>query len=258
MRLVTVGTGTVVPDPERASSCHWIESRDTRILVDCGAGGLQGVARAALPWGDLDHLVISHFHADHVGEIPSLIFALKHGLEPMRAKPLNVWGPRGTRRLFQAWSAALGAWLIDPGFPLRFSELEPGEPLRMGDLWVSAAETPHTEESLALRFEGDDAALGYTGDTGPSDDLAEFFRGVDLLLAECSLPDDLVADNHLSPSRLARLAGAAAVGRLAVTHVYPQLRALDVPGLIRKAGYRGDIVMARDGLELVIGEDRDR
>jgi ribonuclease BN (tRNA processing enzyme) len=257
MLLVTVGTGTVVPDPERASSCHWIESRDTRILVDCGAGGLQGVARAGLAWGDLDHLVISHFHADHIGEIPSLVFGLKYGLEPARTKPLHIWGPRGTKKLFKAWSAALGGWLVDPGFALRLGEIAAGELVRIGDVWMNAAETPHTDESLALRFEVDDAVLGYTGDTGPSDDLAEFFRGVDLLLAECSLPDDLVSDNHLSPSSLARLASTAAVGRLAVTHVYPQLRALDVPGLIREAGYRGEIVMASDGLELTVGEARD-
>lgn len=253
MRLVTVGTGTVVPDPERASSCHWIEHRRTRVLVDCGAGGLQGLARARLPWGELSHLVISHFHADHIGEIPSLIFALKHGLDPVRTEPLNVWGPRGTRRLFDAWSAALGSWLVEPGFPMKFREIVPGKPARIGDIRVSAVATPHTDESLAFRFETDGASLGYTGDTGPSADLAEFLRGVDLLLAECSLPDTPPISIHLSPTGLAQLANAAGVGRLAVTHVYPQLRQFDVPRLIAEAGYEGEIIMAHDGLELIIG-----
>jgi ribonuclease BN (tRNA processing enzyme) len=252
MRLVTVGTGTVVPDADRGSACHWIEHDEARLLVDCGAGALQGLARAGLAWADLGHLVISHFHADHIGEIPSLIFALRHALEMPRRAPLGVWGPAGTARLFAAWAEALGSWLVEPGFDMAIHELLPGDSAGIDGLEVQAKKTPHTDESLALRFEGGGSALGYTGDTGPSEGLGEFFRGVDLLLAECSLPDDLVADFHLSPTRLARLATEAAVRRLAVTHVYPQLRRLDVPGLIRRAGYSGEIIVVSDGSELQI------
>ncbi|UCC73049.1 MAG: MBL fold metallo-hydrolase [Gemmatimonadota bacterium] len=252
MRLVTVGTGTVVPDPERASACHWIEHGGVRLLVDCGAGALQGLARAGLSWGEVGHLVISHFHTDHIGEIPSLIFALRHGLEVPRQAPLAVWGPAGVERLFSAWANALGSWLTDPGFEVDIHEMRPGAVAEMGGIRVHVTETPHTEESVALRFEAGGSALGYTGDTGPSRELAEFFRGVDLLLAECSLPDELVEDNHLSPERLARLAVDAGVRRVALTHVYPQLRRFDVPELIRRAGYAGEIVMATDGLALRI------
>ncbi|UCC82481.1 MAG: ribonuclease Z [Gemmatimonadota bacterium] len=250
MRLVTVGTGTVVPDPERASACHWIEDGEARLLVDCGAGALQGLARCGLAWADFGHLIISHFHTDHIGEIPSLIFALRHALETPRRAPLEVWGPAGTGRLFAAWADALGSWLVEPGFEVSIHELRPGPAVDVGGVQVSAAQTPHTDESLALRFEAGGSALGYTGDTGPSEELGEFFRGADLLLAECSLPEELVVDIHLSPISLARLANDAGVRRVAVTHVYPQLRRLDVPGLIRQAGYSGEIIMAADGSEL--------
>jgi ribonuclease BN (tRNA processing enzyme) len=250
MRLVTVGTGTVVPDPDRASACHWIEQDATRVVIDCGAGALQGLARAGLPWGAVDHLVISHFHADHIGEIPSLIFALRHALERPRTAPLVIWGPPGTQQLFEAWATALGAWLVEPGFELTIHEIEAGTGIGIGSFRVTAAETPHTPESLAYRIAGGGSILGYTGDTGPSEALAEFFRGVDLLLSECSLPEDLVADNHLSPESLARLAVGAGVEWLLVTHVYPQLRRLNVAALIEAAGFDGEITLAHDGLEL--------
>lgn len=250
MRLVTVGTGTVVPDPERASACHWIEHGESRLLVDCGAGGLQGLARAELAWSDLGHLIISHFHADHIGEIPSLIFALRHALEVPRRAPLEIWGPEGTQRLFTAWAHALGSWLIDPGFDVVIRELRPGNVVDVGGVQVRVNQTPHSDESIALRFEAGGSSLGYTGDTGPSPELAEFFQAVDLLLAECSLPEELAGDFHLSPERLARLAMDAGVRRVAVTHVYPHLRRPDLAELIRHAGYTGEIIVVADGSEL--------
>lgn len=252
MRLVTVGTGTVVPDASRASSCHWVEDGDTRIIVDCGAGALQGLARCKLPWAATDHLIISHFHADHIAEVPSLIFALRHALEVPRTAPLGVWGPAGTERVFAAWASAFGSWIVAPGFDLKLHEVGPGTRLPIGGMSARFAGTRHTEESLAVRLECGDSTLGYTGDTGPSAELADFFRDVTLLLAECSLPDELAQDNHLTPTGLAQLAQGAAVKRLAVTHVYPQLQRLDVPQLLRDAGFSGEIVMAYDGLELEV------
>ena len=253
MRLVTVGSGTVVPDAERGSACHWIETDGTRIVADCGAGALPGLARAGLPWHSVDHLLITHFHADHIGEIPSLIFALKHGTREPREAPLGVWGPVGTVELFRALAAAYGPWILDPGFEVDIREVEPGRMAPLGSVKVFATRTPHTEESLAYRFETDEGpALGYTGDTGPSESLERFFQGTHTLLAECSLPDDEAIDIHLTPSQLARLASGAGVERLAVTHVYPQLRELDVPMLIRAGGYTGEITMVSDGQELII------
>lgn len=252
MRLVTVGTGTVVPDPERASACHWVESGADCAILDCGAGALQGLARAGLPWGMANHLIISHFHADHIGEIAPLIFAMRHGLALPRTAPLQVWGPRGSERLFANLAAAFGEWVTEPGFVVAVNELDPADEARLGELRLSVRATPHTEESLALRIVSGRATLGYTGDTGPDEGLSEFFAGVRVLLAECSLPDDLVAENHLSPGSLGRMAAAAGVERLVVTHVYPQLAGEDVPALIRRAGYAGTVIMAHDGMEVEI------
>lgn len=252
MRLVTVGTGTVVPDPDRASACHWVEEGGDRVIIDCGAGALQGLARASLPWGAVDHLVISHFHADHIGEIAPLIFAMRHGLPSPRRSPLHVWGPEGTARLFGDLAAGFGGWVTEPGFGVVISELIPGDQVRLGELRLAVVSTPHTDESLGLSIAGDDSRLAYTGDTGPGEGLAEFFAGADVLLAECSLPDDLVGDNHLSPSSLAPIAREAEVPRLVVTHVYPQLQEQDVAGLIRRAGYEGEVILAWDGMQLEI------
>lgn len=249
MRVVTVGTGTVVPDPDRASACLWIEVPDARIILDCGAGALQGMARAGLGWGDVTHLVLSHFHNDHLNDVPALFFALRYGLAVPRTRPLQVLGPVGVQRLFERWARALGDWLIEPGFPLTITALGPEEVSPVGAGTLRAHPTPHTDESLAYRLEAPGGTLGYTGDTGESAEVADFLAGVDLLVAECSLPDDQAIDHHLTPARVARMAARARPGRLVLTHVYPQLRGEDLAARIRAAGYAGPVVHAHDGME---------
>ena len=253
MRLVAVGTGTVVPEGNRGGSCFYLEGAESRLLIDCGPGTLQGLARWDLPWKSITDLVITHFHADHIGALPGLFFALRHGTGAERDEPLTVWGPPGTRRLFSKLAAAVGDYVLHPGFPVRIHELQEGiGRTTEGGLELSVRSTAHTEESHAVRIQGRDAAVGYTGDTGlPEDEvgaLGSFLAGLDVLIAECSLSDDEVGDNHLSPGRLAPLATVASPGLLWVTHVYPHFRRRDdVAELLSAAGYAGAVRVLSDG-----------
>jgi ribonuclease BN (tRNA processing enzyme) len=73
---------------------------------------------------------------------------------------------------------------------------------------------------------------------------------VDLLIAECSLPDELGMDTHLTPSRLAALARVALPKRILITHLYPQLPRQEVISLVQRAGWDGEMLLAEDGLRL--------
>ena len=247
MRLTIVGSGTAAPEPDRACSGYFVEHDDTRLLLDCGPGVVHHLARFELPWQALDHVFITHFHNDHTGDLPMLLFARKWGGGPPRTAPLHLWGPRGLRNRLRAMEAAFGDHVADPGFPLVIRELAPGDEVAVGGVVVRTEKTVHTEESVCFRLETPGASLGYTGDTGPSDTVATFMDGVDLLVAECSVPDEVEMDTHLTPRGLADLARAARPGRLVVTHVYPQLDRRDVLGRIRDAGWVGDTVRATDG-----------
>lgn len=248
-RLTVVGSGTVVPEGDRGGSCSFLETGGVRLLVDCGPGATGSMVRHGVPWDRLTHLALTHFHADHVGALPGLFFALKHAVRPARDRPLRVVGPARTRRLLEGLSEVLGGYVTDPGFPVEIREIEPGSTVDLRDgVTLGARRTPHTEESLAYRVNGPDGSVGWTGDTGPAPELGAFFGGVDLLLAECSLDEDEVGDNHLSPSRVAEIAAAAGPGLLLLTHVYPHFRsARDVPSLVKAAGFAGPVELARDG-----------
>jgi ribonuclease BN (tRNA processing enzyme) len=217
--------------------------------MDCGPGTVRGLARTGVDWARITDVWISHFHTDHTGDIPGLLWALTWGLMPERRRlPLTFRGPRGIRRRLEAFAAAAGDFVLEPGFPVEVEEVAPGDTVDFGEAGtLRTLKTPHTDESLAVRLDGE-VSVVYTGDTGPALPLGEFAAGADLFVCECSLPEDLVADNHLSPRSVARFAATAEPATLLLTHVYPQFRAVaDVAALVRAEGFEGEIEMAVEG-----------
>lgn len=257
MRVWVLGAGTLLPHPWRGSPGYWIETQEERILLDCGAGTLRTLAKTGRPWSLLTHLLVTHFHTDHVGELAPLLFALRHGPRPPRSAPLHLLGPQGLNEHLHALARAHGSYITDPGFPLAVEELDPERAWisESGTLRVRSMRTLHTEEALAFRLETPGSSVGFTGDTGPREGLGRFLRGCHLLVAECSHPDGEGTENHLTPSGLAALATDAKPDLLLTVHAYPPLEPEGIPDLLRGRGYRGRVLPGRDEMEIRISSD---
>jgi ribonuclease BN (tRNA processing enzyme) len=253
MELVTVGTGTVAPSATRTAACHWISRAERRVLLDCGPGALHRMATLGLPWHDVTNVVLSHFHPDHFAELPMLVYAMKYTSPTPRREPLLILGPPGVVRLVKALAEGYGPWLLDPGFQIGILDVRDGDPFPLdGELSLETFPVPHSPESVALSLTAPEGRLVYTGDTGPSSELARWAGDCDLLLAECSLPDATAVDFHLSPERAGDLAQAARARRLVLTHFYPPVETSD-PARAAAARYDGPVTAARDGDRFVIG-----
>ncbi|MGH9828638.1 MAG: MBL fold metallo-hydrolase, partial [Blastocatellia bacterium] len=187
MKLTILGSGTCVPSGERSSAGYFVETDHLRIMMDCGAGTVHALARYGLPWEELTHLFISHFHVDHVGELPALMFAFRWGMSTARSNELCIVGPRGLDEVIRKLDDALGPRLFDPSFPVRIELLDHATCLEIAPMtYLSVFKTPHNDESLAVRIDCRGKSLGYTGDTAYDEDVADFLNGVDLLISECS------------------------------------------------------------------------
>lgn len=253
MEITVVGSGTVVPHPERVCACYHVRVRELRILFDSGPGALHHLARFRLGWQAITHVALTHFHTDHIGDLPILLFALKHGLAQPRSAPLSLIGPTGIAEFLRKLKESFGDYMLDPGFPVHVRELADGGELRLDDVvWLRACATPHTEASVAYRLDTPEGSLGYTGDTDFDEKLGKFLAAVDVLIAECSLPDDQAIKGHLTPTRAAALACLARPGQLVLTHVYPQLEGRDLAALVRLAGWDGPVGVARDGMRVAV------
>jgi ribonuclease BN (tRNA processing enzyme) len=251
IRFTALGTGTVALSSRRGCAGYLVESRDARLLLDCGSGVTRRLAEVGVAWQSITHVALTHFHIDHHGDLPTLIFSWKYGMLPMRSAPLVIVGPVGTRDLLSRLAAAYGDWVTAPGFPVEVREITPDERLPVGDLMLSCLPVPHTPESVAYSIERGAQRIVYTGDTGVSATLAAWATGCDLLVCECSLPAEMSIPEHLTPEQCGELAAAAAPKRLVLTHFYPPVEQVDIVALVA-ARYWGPLSLAFDGWSIEI------
>src|SRR5690606_34065746 len=179
VELTIVGSGTAAPHPRRVSAAHHIRAGKISLLLDCGPGAVHRMAGVGVEWNRLTHVAVSHFHTDHVGDLPMLLFALKYALPAPRTEDLVLVLPPGGRAWIERLAAAFGEYILDPGFAVHVRELEPGATLDLGDAArIAAHKTPHTQHSVAYRVGIGARSVGYTGDTGVDVGQEQFFREI--------------------------------------------------------------------------------
>ena len=255
MRFTTLGTGTISLSPNRSCAGYLLEAPELQLLIDCGSGITRRLAERGTGWRTITHVAITHFHIDHHGDLPSLIFAWKYGFLPTRSAPVEIIGPLGTAELLARLAAAYGDWLTKPGFPLTIREIGPGAPIELpGGTRLSCHPVPHTPESVAYSMERGSRRVVYTGDTGPSESLGTWASGSDLLVCECSLPTGMNVPGHLTPELCGDLAAAAAPKHLALTHFYPPIEDVDVHAIVGRR-YAGPVTLTSDGWSYEIEDE---
>lgn len=119
--MTVVGSGTVVPNPERRQSCVAVECGGELIVFDLGSGALRGMLRAGLDPLEVDRVFLTHFHPDHTVDLPALLFTARYGSESPRTRPLHVCGPEPFAAFWDSLSGAWGEWIS--GDYLRITEL---------------------------------------------------------------------------------------------------------------------------------------
>ncbi|HMC56322.1 MAG TPA: ribonuclease Z [Gemmatimonadaceae bacterium] len=253
MKLTVLGTGTIALSAKRSCASYYVEAGDARLLMDCGSGASRRLAELSIPWQDVTHIALTHFHIDHHQDLPTILFAFKYGQLPPRSAPVDIIGPVGTRALLERLAAAYGDWVLAPGYEVRVTELLPGGTYDLGSATLSCTKVPHTPESIAYSIVEGPHRLVYSGDTGFDPDFAGWARGCDLLVLECSLPQSMAIVEHLTPEQCGEVAGLAEPRLLALTHLYPPVETVDVAALV-VAKFGGPLVIAHDGWRYAFGD----
>lgn len=213
------------------------------------------MAQENLPWHELEAVWVSHFHLDHAGGLAPFLFGTKHAPETQgRTKPMRVYGPVGLRELLDGFSAANDYKLFSQPFPLEIVEVEPLEPFEIVDgVEAVAMKTPHTPESLAIRFnDANDKTLVFSADTGVAETFESFARKVDLLILECSFLRNKPVKKHLELAEAMYLIEKTRPKRAMLTHFYPEWDNVDFDKEISTFQPPCEVFEAIDGLQIVI------
>jgi ribonuclease Z len=97
--IMLPGTGGMLPSDTRWLSCCWLESQGRAVLIDCGEGTQIALKKQNLRLGNVNTLLITHFHADHISGLPGLLLSLgNYG----KTSPLLIAGPKGLGRVVNA------------------------------------------------------------------------------------------------------------------------------------------------------------
>lgn len=255
IRLHVLGAGGAIPTASHGPAAYWIEIDGHGLLLDPGPGALVRLVRqpgAPDTVDAIDTVVISHLHLDHTADLAPLLFAL-HSVLARETVPLQLVGPAGLADFLAALRALYGSWLEPRRREVVVREVTGGETL---DLPGGGRAEPFPVAHAAKRFgtvclgwilsDREGRRLVFSGDTGPCTVLERAAAGCDLLLVECSTPDDLAVDGHLSPGRVAELARNTRPGLVVLTHMYP-LVANQHPQRTVSEVAGTDCVAARDG-----------
>lgn len=253
-QAVILGSGTIVPSLDRSACSVLLKMGSTRLVLDTGPGTIRRLLQADTTIFDVSHICYSHFHPDHVGELIPFLFATKYPDASLQKHPLTLLGGKGFINFYNGLKAVFGNWMIPESDWLQLIELSDNFQTghQFENFKLQVASMRHRSESLAYRIElPDGRSVVYSGDSDYCENLITLSRQTDLLICECSMPEDMKISGHLTPKLAATIADKAQAKRLILTHLYPQCERVDLVAQASQA-YGGPIIVAKDLMTIEI------
>jgi ribonuclease BN (tRNA processing enzyme) len=233
----------------RSCACYAAEIGSEFILFDVGFGAMRRLVESGMDHTQIDRVILSHLHPDHINDLIPLVMALNFTPGFRREKDLILMGPPGFTSFYAEWARLMGEWALHPeSFSIHLIDLAPGT-TPMGRWTLLTRPMNHSRAANGYRIETPVGSLAYSGDTGPDDQVVELFKTVDFGILECSFPDSNGTDGHLTPSEAGKLAERAGCKRLLLTHFYPPMDQVNAVEQV-EMHYRGWVRKAEDFMQI--------
>jgi ribonuclease Z len=283
------GTGSPMPDINRAGPCISVLAGGHAFIVDAGEGSARNVLLMNFPIGKTEAILLTHFHSDHISDLGEM--ELQRWAGGSNKTPLDVIGPTGVEQVVAGFNLAFG---LDAGYRVAHHGPAVMPPTGAGavanpfelsaeynasvvvfdedGVKITAFKVDHrpVEPAVGYRFDYKGRSLVISGDTVYSESLLEQAQGVDMLFHEALNVNMVnmmnqnadvngspsignithdIPSYHSTPEDAAKIAGLAGVKQLVYYHIIPPL-----PSPILKNMFLGD---AKDYFSgpITMGED---
>ncbi|PCR99328.1 MBL fold metallo-hydrolase [Lactococcus fujiensis] len=216
MKLTALGVWGGYPTRDAGTTSYLLQSKSGyNLLIDCGSRAVTELEHELQPT-QLDAVILSHYHEDHIADLGALrqyrqLFPI--GQEGWDGMLLPIYAHAENKNEF----AKLTLDGVSEG---RAYDVEKG--LKMGPFDITFLKMVHPVINYAMRIveRRTGQILVYTGDTGYFDDLINFSKGADVLLADVYFfKEKHRMPNHLSSVEAGEIAKAAGVKKLILTHL---------------------------------------
>lgn len=210
MKIIVLGNQGGVPSKTDNCIGYLIIEKDTKILLECGSGCIRELQKY-INLEELDAVIISHTHYDHISDL----FSLKYAYEVMsnfsdKFRKLNIYIPFDEKIIPLIESKMFNITYLKEGVcPIK-------------NIWVTFKKLYHNIDTYGMLFKSGETSLGYTADTGYNTNLISFFKDCTSLLGESSLLESQ-KDNtpyHMTTKEVMELANQTKVDKLIITHFW--------------------------------------
>lgn len=278
IRVTVLGSGDPFVKHSQAAASLLIEvGNDERdfFFFDLGGGALRNFTGLGLPVTATTKVFLTHLHADHVGDVPTLMWSLaKSG----RRDPVEVWGPAGEVRplgtcAYTEHLAAAHAWDMESlnghpgqsGAHMVTTEVpydKPATVYERNGVTISSFPVIHIlNGAVGYRIDYGGRSVVFSGDTRPCHNVVEACDGADLLVHEtfpsapvfakkAGVPPDMaeaiVNGVHTSPAMVGKVFARAGVRMSAMWHLAVDHEAVGPVYSEMRSQHDGPVVISQD------------
>ncbi|MGH1483320.1 MAG: MBL fold metallo-hydrolase [Geminicoccales bacterium] len=282
--VTLLGTGTPSPLINRFGPSTLVEVDGKMFLFDAGRGATQQMWRLKKPFGQLEALILTHLHSDHVVGLPDVwLTGWLRGPYGRRDEPFRVIGPKGTENLMKHLQLAY-AWDVDTRVidqkmsreagAAMAEDVEPGVVYDQDGVTITAFANNHGKlinPSFGYRIDYDGRIVVISGDTKKVQSVIDAATGADLLVhsigaAKQELLDSapiwrLIMAHHIQPEEAGEVFAEASPKLAAFTHVVSltngKISPVKPDEIMERTRttYDGPLVMGQDLMTITVGKD---
>lgn len=206
MKLTVLGKYGPVPKPDTATSGYLLSGGNYNVVIDLGSGTLNRLQKF-ISISDIDFIILSHLHFDHIADI----FPLSYALDILN-KTVNVYLPKCELPILNVIKGLKAFNVIEVGENKSYNQ---------NGLTLEFYEMTHPVTSMGVKITGENKTFAYTGDTTYNDNVLKLVKGADLSVVDGAFLEKDFSDKkpHMSikqASSLSKISG----NRIIVSHIW--------------------------------------
>ncbi len=248
MHLTILGCGSI--GSEKNCSSYLVKTKSGYILMDIGPGAYSQLIREKIPQEKIHTILITHTHVDHVNDLSAFLWRAMFGIK--RKVPLTIIGPKRFKKFFGKLQK-IHLQIKEAKFQINIKELHNSK-TSFSDGKITAKQTLHSKYSNAYRIDSEEKSITYSGDTDYCKNIIQISKSTDILILECSMPDDKKLSGHLSPELCGKIAHQSKAKSLVLVHLYPECEQIGEKYIIASVQkrYKGKVIKGEDSIKIKI------